>query len=57
MVAVWPLARPKAASRRVATRHDETASSYLGVVHLTAIRLWLRHFVDTAYAGSPSSSA
>ena len=35
-------------ARRVATRYDKTAISYLGFVHLTAIRLWLRHFVNTA---------
>lgn len=33
-------------SRRMATRYDKTASSYLGFVHLAAIRLWIRHFVD-----------
>ena len=33
--------------RRVATRHDKTAASFLGFVQLTAIRLWLRHFVNT----------
>lgn len=35
-------------ARRVATRYDKTATSYLGFLHLTAIRLWLRHFVNTA---------
>ena len=30
-------------ARRVATRYDKTAASYLGFVQLTAIRLWLRH--------------
>ena len=35
-------------ARRVATRYDKTATSYLGFVHLTAVRLWLRHFVNTA---------
>jgi transposase len=33
-------------SRRVATRYDKTATSYLGFVQLAAIRLWLRHFVN-----------
>lgn len=33
-------------SRRMATRYDKTASSYLGFVHIAAIRLWIRHFVD-----------
>jgi transposase len=27
--------------RRVATRYDKTAASYLAFVHLAAIRLWL----------------
>ena len=35
-------------ARRVATRYDKTASSYLGFVQLAAIRLWLLHFVNTA---------
>ncbi len=33
-------------ARRVATRYDKTASSFLGFVQLTAVRLWLRHFVN-----------
>ena len=28
--------------RRVATRYDKTAASYLGFVHIAAARLWLR---------------
>ena len=35
-------------ARRVATRYDKTAASYLGFVQLAAIRLWLKHFVNTA---------
>ena len=35
-------------ARRVATRYDKTAISYLGFVQLAAIRLWLTHFVNTA---------
>lgn len=35
-------------ARRVATRYDKTAASFLGFVQLTAVRLWLRHFVNTA---------
>ena len=31
-------------ARRVATRYDKTAVSYLGFVQLAAIRLWLKHF-------------
>ena len=34
-------------ARRVATRYDKTASSYRGFVQLVALRLWLRHFVNT----------
>jgi transposase len=33
-------------SRRVATRYDKTATSFLGFVQLTAVRLWPRHFVN-----------
>jgi transposase len=32
--------------RRVATRYDKTASSYLAAVQIAAIRMWLR-FVQT----------
>jgi hypothetical protein len=32
----------------VATRYGKTASSDLGFVQLAAIRLWLKHFVNTA---------
>ena len=35
-------------SRRVATRYDKTATSYLGFVQLAAIRLWINYFVNTA---------
>jgi transposase len=31
-------------SRRLATRYDKTAESYLGFFNLAAIR-WIRHFV------------
>ena len=30
-------------ARRVATRHDKTAQSFLGFIDITSIRLWLRH--------------
>jgi transposase len=33
-------------SRRLATRYDKTADSYLGFVLLASIRLWVRHFVN-----------
>ena len=35
-------------SRRVATRYDKTAASFLGFVDLACIRLWVRAFVNTA---------
>jgi transposase len=30
-------------ARRVATRYDKTAESFLGLIDITSIRLWLRH--------------
>lgn len=33
-------------SRRLATRYDKTADSFLGFVLIVCIRLWIRHFVD-----------
>ncbi len=30
-------------SRRLATRYDKTASSFLGFVDISCIRLWLRY--------------
>ena len=33
-------------ARRVATRYDKTATSYLGFLQLVAIRLWFRHCVN-----------
>lgn len=30
-------------ARRVATRYEKTAESFLGFVDITSIRLWLRH--------------
>jgi transposase len=35
-------------ARRLATRYDKTADSYLGFIHLVSIRLWLRHFVNAS---------
>ena len=29
-------------SRRFATRYDKTATSYLGFIHIVAVRLWFR---------------
>jgi transposase len=36
-------------SRRLATRYDKTTESYLGFVLIASARLWIRHFVNTAY--------
>lgn len=33
-------------ARRLATRYDKTASSYLGFVQIVAVRLWAKHFVN-----------
>jgi len=30
-------------ARRVATRYDKTADSFLGLIDITSIHLWLRH--------------
>ena len=30
-------------SRRLATRYDKTADSFLGFIDITSIRLWVRH--------------
>ncbi|KEP68444.1 transposase [Thioclava dalianensis] len=30
-------------ARRVATRYDKTAQSFLGFIDITSIRLWIRH--------------
>jgi transposase len=35
-------------NRRIATRYDKTANSYLGFAIVGALRLWIRHFVNTA---------
>jgi transposase len=35
-------------SRRLATRYDKTANSFLGFVLISAIRLWVRYFGDRA---------
>ena len=34
-------------ARRLATRYDKTAASYLGFVHIVSCRLWLKHFVNS----------
>jgi transposase len=33
-------------SRRLATRYDKTADSYLGFILVASIRLWVKHFVN-----------
>ena len=33
-------------ARRLATRYDKTAASYLGFIHIVSVRLWTRHFVN-----------
>jgi transposase len=35
-------------ARRLATRYDKTAASYLGFIHIVSVRLWTRHFVNVA---------
>ena len=32
-------------SRRLATRYDKTADSYIGFILVASTRLWVRHFV------------
>ena len=34
-------------SRRLATRYDKTADSFLGFILVASIRLWVSHFVHT----------
>lgn len=33
-------------SRRLATRYDKTADSYIGFVLVASIRLWIRHLIN-----------
>ena len=35
-------------ARRLATRYDKTADSYLGFIHIISIRLWMREFVNAS---------
>jgi transposase len=35
-------------SRRIATRYDKTAASFLGFLCLVSAKLWLTHYVNTA---------
>jgi len=33
-------------ARRLATRYDKTAASYLAFIHVVSLRLWAKHFVN-----------
>ena len=33
-------------ARRLATRYDKTAASYLGFIHIVSTRLWINQFVN-----------
>ena len=33
-------------ARRLATRYDKTAASYLGFIHIVSARLWINQFVN-----------
>jgi transposase len=33
-------------ARRLATRYDKTAASYLPFIHIVSLRLWTKHFVN-----------
>jgi transposase len=35
-------------ARRLATRYDKTADSYLGFIHIVSIRLWMNQFVNAS---------
>lgn len=35
-------------SRRLATRYDKTSASYLGFIHIAAVRLWTNQIVNSA---------
>ncbi|MCY7280289.1 MAG: IS5/IS1182 family transposase, partial [Sphingomonas bacterium] len=35
-------------SRRIATRYDKTATSFLGFLCLASAKLWLEHYVNRA---------
>jgi len=44
-------------ARRVATRYDKTAESFLGFIDITSIRLWLRHLSTVSAVPAPRCSA
>ena len=33
-------------NRRLATRYDKTADSYIGFILIASARLWARHFIN-----------
>jgi transposase len=35
-------------ARRLATRYDKTADSYLGFIHIVSIRSWMRELVNAS---------
>ena len=35
-------------ARRLATRYDKTADSYLGFIHIVSIRLWMNQFANAS---------
>ena len=37
--------------RRIATRYDKTALSFMSFLNLAAARLWIRSFVNVTWAG------
>jgi transposase-like protein len=41
--------------RRIATRYDKLAANYLAFNKLASIRLWLRNYESTPWAGSAST--
>jgi transposase len=43
-------------SRRLATRYDKTADSYIGFILIASTRLWVRHFVNRTQSGGRISS-
>lgn len=41
-------------ARRLATRYDKTAVSYLAFIHIVSLRLWAKHFVNSSQGLVPS---
>ena len=44
-------------TRRLATRYDKTADSYLGFIHIVSIRLCMRRFVNASSFSSVATCA